>query len=280
MNLAQTKSSISKLKKVRNIVGVSKFLTLQEISKATKISKQALEMSSIARDIFMSAHKKYNLNLNYIKGNPKKEKLYIYITFPKTLLSSSYDKIEKELLKDFVIGKDKLITIGKIAHDFSVKNKIKEEYHISEFSDFSVHKIAALVTHLYDAGKVSEVNFVLHTSRNERGLLTILPVSKLNIETRLPEEKVVSMNRFYPSVVESMENIKRIYILQNTTAIFHEAKYFNLKEKLLRHEDSLSSIDNKIAERVRDLAKALRKIQTEELILIFQNVKRNVKGGK
>lgn len=280
MNLVQTKNSINKLKKIRNIVGVSKFLTLQEISKVSKISKASLEMSSIARDIFMSAHEKYHLNLGFIKGNPKKPKLFIYVTFTKTLLSSSYDRIEKELLKDFIVGKDKLITIGEIASQFAKKNNIKEEYHIEEYSDIAIHKISALVSHLYETNKISEVSYALQTSRNERGILTILPVSKLNIETRLPEEKVVSQYNFYPSVVDVIENIKRIYILQNTTAILAEAKYFHLKEKLLRHEESISSIDKKIAERSRDLVKAQRKTQTEELILIFQNVKRNTKGGE
>lgn len=280
MNLVQTKKSIEKLKKIRNIVGVSKFLTLQEISKATKISKNSLEMSSIARDIFMSAHEKYHLNVHYIKGVAHKPKLYIYITFPKTLLSSSYDKIEKELLSRFEIGKDKIITIGEIAEDFAKKYNIQSEYHIKEFSEFAVHKISALITHFYETSKVSEVSYVLHTSRNEDGILTILPLSKLNIETRQAEEKVFSQNRFYPSIVEAMDNIKKVYVLQNTTAILHEAKYFHLKEKLLRHEESLSSIDKRIYERTRDLTKASRKIQTEELILIFQNVKRNTKGGE
>lgn len=280
MNLVQSKKSIAKLKKVRNIVGVSKFLTLQEISKATKISKNALEVSALARDIFVSAHKKYHLNLNYIKASSKGVKLYIYITFPKSLLSSSYERIEKELLKEFKHGQDKLITVGPIAESFAKKHHIETEYHLDSFDAHSIQKVSALVSHLFDTKKVSQVNYVLQTQRNDRGILTILPVSLLNIESTPVEDKIVSKYKFYPSLVETMENIQKIYVLQNTTAIFHEAQYFYLKEKLLRHEESLTNIDEKIIERSREVIKLQRKIQTEELILISQNVKRNSNGGK
>lgn len=77
-----------------------------------------------------------------------------------------------------------------------------------------------------------------------------------------------------------MENLTKIFINETTSAIYHEARYFQLKEKLVRHEDSIQAVEDRMVERRMEYVKASRKQRTEELIMISQNTARILKTEK
>lgn len=119
----------------------------------------------------------------------------------------------------------------------------------------------------------------MHTNRTTDSTITILPVAKLTIKA---ESKITHLNpkKYFPSLANTMENLTKIFINETTSAIYHEARYFQLKEKLVRHEDSIQAVEDRMVERRMEYVKASRKQRTEELIMISQNTARILKTEK
>ncbi|NQZ65688.1 MAG: hypothetical protein HRT99_00535 [Mycoplasmatales bacterium] len=66
------------------------------------------------------------------------------------------------------------------------------------------------------------------------------------------------------------------YIHRITYGLIKESQYNYLKEKLIRHEESIKSVDKKISIRTREMNKLIRKNETEELIFVSQTLKKGV----
>lgn len=281
MNLAQSRKNINKLNKIKEIIEISKFVTMQEIAKAVKISQNALELSSLAKHIFEKAHQNFKLHSFYVKPsiNASPAKLWVYVTFHKSLLDSGYDRQEKVLLENFNRSRDILVCVGDVAKSFAEHQNIKVSLYVDDNEKHATQKIASAIRHFYDEKLVSEVSFVLHTNRTTDSTITILPVAKLTIKA---ESKITHLNpkKYFPSLANTMENLTKIFINETTSAIYHEARYFQLKEKLVRLEDSIQAVEDRMVERRMEYVKASRKQRTEELIMISQNTARILKTEK
>ncbi len=275
MNLLKKQRKINNLKKIYDIVEISKFSTINELNKAIQISETAFEMAFVAKSIFELAKNKYKIKNKFITNQKDLPNVWVFATLPSTLLSTSYERYMKVIEKGFRKDKDIMIAIGSIAVEFAKEKKYQIILESDTMHNHS-HVVSATISNLFINNQVNQVKFVLNSSKIEDKEITILPLDKLSIK-RTKQQKLDVRTKFYPSMVHSLETTMTIYINRISAALLKEGEYFYLKEKLLRHETSLKSIDDRVAEKTKEVNKIRRKIETEEMILITQNAKRN--GG-
>ncbi|MCP4336780.1 MAG: hypothetical protein GY679_02940 [Mycoplasma sp.] len=273
MNLLKEKRKIQNLLKIYDIIEVSKFSTINELNKSIQISETAFEMAFMAKSIFELAKTKYKITNKFISNNKNKINVWVFATLPSTLLSITYDKYIKIIEKSFKKEEDIMIAIGDTAQSFAKAKGYKVIFEDSKMKDSS-DNISSVLSNLFMNNKINQIKFVLNSSKIENKEITILPLDKLNIK-RTKQYSLDPKIKFYPSMVHSLDATMSIYISRITDALIKEGEYFYLKEKLLRHESSLKSIKEKIKQKTKQNNKIKRKIETEEMIFISQNAKRN-----
>ncbi len=275
MNLSKTKRNIQNLKKINDIVEISKFSTINDLNKALQVSETAFEMAFVAKNIFQLAHDKYGVKNKFISNSLDLPNVWVFATLPSALLSTSYDKYFKIILKGFRPKKDLIVALGETAQDFARSNNFNIIYQSSEMHNQG-QIVASTLVSLFINNQVNEIKFVLNSSKITTDEITVLPLDKLSIQ-RTKEKPLNPNTKFFPSMVYALESTATIYINRISDALIKEGEYFYLKEKLLRHETSLKSLETRIKDKTRDMNKIRRKAETEEMILITQNTKRS--GG-
>ena len=275
MNKAKVKKNIANLKKIKEIIEISKFDTLQKLQKASKISDTYLEMAISAKGLIDFANSTYKIKNKDFKAKTNAT-LWVYVTPDTELMSVSNAKFERIIKNEIDIENDLIIALGDKATKFASENNL----NIS-FADKTSHghedTIATSIGTSIIMGLISTVKFVINSPKVIDKSITIYPLSELNIKVKDQEINVDKNYKFFPSIAHSLKSLTQIYIYRMVYALIKESQYFHLKEKLIRHEGSIKSVDSKIEEKIRDMNKLNRKVETEELILVSQIAKR---GGE
>ena len=279
MSLARAKKSIENLKKVRDIIEISKFSTLKDLAKVSKVTDNALETNAMIKSVFEHAIKKHKIKTGiYNKRAKTTGTLFIYVANGKQLLSVSNTLLEKHIKSNYKDG-DMIIAIGDEAISFAERNEFAVLAEYKDGVKISEVGIATAVNAVYESGKISEVQAVYHGAKGAYDI--ILPIADSKLGDRAKEQvKLSGKLRFYPSLEESLHILSTTYVARTITTIISLSRYFALKQQLLRHEESIKSIEDKVDSKRREAIKSNRKAMTEELISITSNAKRVAKGGE
>ena len=266
MNKAAVKKSIKNLRKIKGIIEVSKFDTLQKLQKATQVSDAFFKMAISAKNLVEFAREQYHIVGKKNKDNNKT--LWIYLTPEAEIMSISNAKFDKMIRNEFNPSDDSIIAIGDKAVSFAEKENYNSIYSNRELGD-STNSIASLIYTLVMSGEISRVRVVMNSPKVADGPITIFPINELNLRG----ESGVTIDKsykFFPSISDAITSLMELYIHRVFFSFIKEMQYFHLKEKLIRHEGSITSVDQKIEEKTRELNKLNRKKETEELILVSQ----------
>ena len=275
MTKAKVQKKISNLKKIKEIIQISKFDTLQKLQKSIEISDTFLEMGMMAKELITFAEKQYKIKAHKIKG--KQATLWILITPESELLSTSSAKFKNIIREEFNRDADMLVSLGQEAFDFSELEKDIRTIYKNDKVDSSVEgKVSSLISSLLITGKVSNVKFVLNSPKVGGHPINIFPINELNIDVKTDSIKVDSHYKFFPSLTQALNSLTNIYISRMTYGLIEEAKSFHLKEKLIKHEGAIKNVEERVKKMSMDLRKIARKDETEELILVTQIAKRGV----
>ncbi|MCK5807118.1 MAG: hypothetical protein KAG91_01840 [Mycoplasmataceae bacterium] len=275
MNKAKVIKSIRNLEKIREIIEISKFDTLNKLKQATEISNSFFEMGMIARDLVNFANKKYRLGKE-VKPKKNSKTLWVYMTSPSELMSVNQSKYSKMLKENFNPETDLLVAIGEKAIKDSSRYGFKTIFEDSKVNKEIDTSVPALLSELVFSGEVSSIRFIINSPKGSNEPINIYPMSSLNFKYEADTPKIDKKYKFYPSIKEATKVLANIYISRISTALIMESKQFQLKEKLIRHEGSIKSVDEKIKSKTADMHKLNRKVETEELILVTQIAKRGV----
>ncbi len=272
MNIAKTKKNIDNLEKIKDIIKISKFDTLQKLQSTSRITSTFYRMALISKDLVQYAENNYSVTsiLNKKSANPRT--VWVFATIHSALTSASYTKQKKEILDGFNKEKDSIIAIGKDGIQFVRDNKLNILFELKEM-DEAIEKLPSMIASLKFTSEMDELKFVSSMTHNDAGPVSILPLDDFDI--KLEEKTSIGKKfKFYPSLEASLEYLSEIYIKRVVEALLRDVKFHTLKEKLIRFEQSIKSVDKKIAERISEMRKLSRKIETEELILVAQIAKR------
>ena len=272
MNVSKVKKSIKNLRKIREIIEISKFDTLNKLQKAKKINDTYFEMAYISKGLIEYSDKKYHVKSKLTKKVKKEKVLWIFGTISSSLMATSYATQEKMIKQGFNREIDELVVIGDPAIKFAAKNKITTIYSGKNI-DEEIEKVPLIISSMYILGNVERIKFVSNSSLNGSKPINVLPIKELNVRYS-SDTKIDKNYKFLPSIATTIESLGKIYIQRLLTGLLRETKYFYLKEKLIRHETSIKAVDKKVEDKISDMNKLNRKIETEELILVTQIAKR------
>ena len=276
MNKSKVIKGIKNLEKIREIIEISKFDTLNKLKQATAISNSFFEFAMISKELIDFANKKYKLGKEF---RPKKnaKTLWVYMTSPSELMSVNQSKYSKMLKEHFNPETDILIALGAKAIKDSSKYGFKTIFEDSKINKHTDNHVPALLSQLVFSGEVASIRFIINCPKVSDEPVDIYPISSLNLKYEVKTPNITRKYKFYPSIQEAIKNLANIYISKISTALIMESKHFQLKEKLIRHEASIKSVDKKIKLKTSDMNKLNRKMETEELILVSQIAKRGIK---
>lgn len=276
MNKAKVKKNIVNLKKIKEIIQISKFDTLQKLNKETKVSDTYLEMALSAKALIDFAYSTYKIKEKRVKNKINKT-LWVYVTPDLELMSISNAKFEKIIKNNFDKENDIIISLGDKAEKFVKRENLNPEFS-SQTTKGHENALAVSIWTFIIKGIVSSVKFVINTPKIKEEAITIFPMHNLNLDTKKLNLRINKHYKFYPSINTSLISITQIYIFRIVHALIKESQYLHLKEKLIRHEASIKSVDAKMELKIRDMNKLNRKQETEELILVSQIAKRGVEN--
>lgn len=275
MDRAKAIKRINNLQKIKGIIEIAKFDTLQKLAEADRVKKYHYEIAETSKQVIAYAKSKFHLSNklmdNVFKKNFAGNKLFVYITIPSDLLAISYDRIETILDKEFNKSKDKIITIGDPALKYAKKRKLSNVSHFGTLEEELVSLVSAIVN-LLNSNQVDEVRVIANTSSIREESYSIFPISPDS--TKKDVYKKMNKTKFYYSLSEIIESILTSYFENIFEGIYKEAYREFYKEKLVRHESSITTTDEKIKELKMELHKVRRKKETEEMIAVSQIAKR------
>ena len=275
MNVAKVKKNIANLKKIKDVINISKFDTLHQLQTTSKITNTFFDMAMISKGLVEFAEKKYPIISALNSKNKKNKTVWIFATVHSSMFASSYVDQEAQIRKGFNVEYDSLMVIGEHAIKFAQKSGFKTIYK-SKTIDQSLEELPSIISSLHNQKIMTRLKFVSNSSQNLEKPITIIPMRDLNIKHNTVTG-IGGKYKFLPSLSVSLGHLSEIYVERLIEGLSRDVKYFHLKEKLLRAEEALKSVDKKIEEKTREMRKMLRKIETEELTMVSQVAKR---GGR
>jgi hypothetical protein len=128
------------------------------------------------------------------------------------------------------------------------------------------------------SNEVDKITFLLDSSRSTKGRINIFPIEELDIKYSNSSKILNEKQVFYPSIISCIDTLLSIYVSKITHALIIETRFYYLKEKLIKNENSIKNIDKLIDLKQKEVNKANIKKNTEELIFMTQLAKRGTKN--
>ena len=275
MNVAKVKKNIANLKKIKDVINISKFDTLHQLQTTSKITNTFFDMAMISKGLVEFAEKKYPIVSSLNSKKKKNKTVWIFATVPSSMFASSYSDQELQITNGFDHDVDSLMVIGEHAVKFAQKSGFETIYNNLSL-DESIDELPSIISSLHNQKLMTRLMFVSNSSQNQEEPITIIPMRDLNIKHNTKLD-INNKYKFLPSLSVSLGSLSQIYVQRLIEGLSRDVKYSHLKEKLLRAEEALKSVDKKIEEKTREMRKLLRKIETEELTMVSQVAKR---GGE
>lgn len=273
MNNIQFSRTIKKFHRIKYIIEISKYDTLRQLKKVSHFSQQSFKFSSVAATLLNDLNNKFNLHsLFVLQKNESKKTLWVFVTHSSVFLDNTYSKEKKTLKKSYKRDVDQVIAIGKIAIDFAHKNNFKILYENEDFNSYK--SVSDIITESHNSRIINTVIFLTNDNENK---LQVIPIS--NVMDDETAKLISKKTKFYPSAYDISLNLLRTYIDRLTFSFFERINFHYLQNKLIKHNDSLNSMDLKLHNLQLSFNKLKRKAETNSQILISQNTKRMRKKG-
>lgn len=272
MTKAKIDKKLANLIKIKEIIRVSKFDTLQKLEKAMKISDTFIQMGLMAKNLIKFAEEHYKIKAHQIKDNHKT--VWVLITSESEMLSTSTAKFQNMVEEGFDPNLDMLIALGDEAQGFAERTNFRTIFKSPEVNPVIENKVSSLISSLISAKRATHVKFVLNSPKVGNHPISVFPIEDLNIDTKFEDIAIDKKYKFFPSITVALNSLTSIYISRITQGLIEEAKTFHLKEKLIKHEGALTNVDERIKKVRMQRQKLVRKHETEELILVTQVAKR------
>lgn len=273
MDKAKVIKRVNNLKKIKGIVEIAKFDTLQKLAKANEVKDHHYKMAEISSEVLNFARSKYHIStLINRKAHERQVKgtLWVYVTMTSELIKSSYEHFDQMISQGFNPDEDKIIVIGKPAIKFA--NKKKYDVLLQEENiNLSIKTVSSVVNEALTNKLFSKILIVANTKKIRTEPFQLFPLKALPKE----KKKAYVKTKFYFSIIETIINISASYVENNLHGIYQEAYINFYQEKLVRHEGSLKNIDERIEKLNSEKNKIHRKEETEEMIQVSQLTKRN-----
>lgn len=265
MNKDKILKKIKNLEKVKGIVEIAKVDTMKKLANVSSITSHHYESAKLAQEIMTFAT--YKLHLKYNQKNLQKlPKLFIYISIPSNLIKMSHDQLNKILLKMFDPSKDKIVTIGKPAFEFAKQQNFQILKSYDELE--KIYELISIINHAIAFQNYQEIQVIAMSQQFKNQALKIFPIIQQD-----KKQKIFDSSKFYYSLSENFENIANTYVVNTIKGIYNEAYKVFFKQKLLKHEEALKSIDEKAEFWKIAINKINRKIETEEMVRISATIK-------
>jgi len=272
MNTIKIDKHIKNLKRLKGIIEISKFDTINKLKNVQKTKNNTMERAMICRNLLETGIKKFHLS-HSIDPVKKVGDIFIYITLPLSLMDTSNAKYEKIILKEFNRETDEIILIGEPAIEFGRKNYFNPIY-MNESLDNEAFAISSIVSRINLGQKKYGVKIVASSSLIGKTSLTIYPLEEFEVEEKGPNVDY-SVLKYESNPLALIDRLAFTYLYNIIYGLIKDIHYFYLKEKLAKHEASLDSVDSKIELETRKLRKTKRNAETEEMILISQVAQRS-----
>ncbi len=244
-------------KKLDAILSASKLKVVNRMSKIKLEASHYYMMSLFSKNIFEKAFQLYQFESDVYR-NDYKSLIEINIVFleEKQTLSHSREKVLKAFRSTY--GEDNLNLI--VTNDLDLSNDLPDLNYIL-IPPSQIMSMSHEITQRYVTKKYKKVNIISSLVDND-GISTILPMAELKQVAEYKYDGLLKADvNFYPSLDVVIERAFLDYVKCLIKYFFIYGQYASLRKTLLKHENSLDSLDAKLD----DLRKEINKLRQSKI---------------
>lgn len=250
--------------KLGSILGASKLKVLHQLFNIKKAATHNHMLALLSKKIFEHAKNNMNFDSEIYSNNFNSGKdINIMFISENQTLSHASERTISSFLKN------------KNDNDFNiiVSDSKNEDERLKDFRLVNIETLISLsyeINHRYVSKKYDRVN--IYSSLSEEGKYnTILPMIKLNENVEFKYKNLINkQTKFSPSVDLIIEKSYLDYVSGLLKYYYIYGKYTDLKNTLLKHETSITHIEDNL----EDLNKKLNKIRkskiTQDILLAHE----------
>lgn len=283
MNLKKIETKLSNLDKIYKIVESNKNVTLINILKLSKSINNYFERSRYSKELIKTIQNKYNVThellkastfSTLIKGKNHFSTIWVYITEVEKFDTDSYKKHETSLKKNFKVGTDVIVAIGKRAVEFATKNnyEIIFKREINEVEILS-NILPQYLENYLEANGFHNIKFIINSSKISESYITVFPIHENNFNFEQSKGITHDLShlarvKIYPNTTSFIDNEIHNYLTYVTLSLLTESSLIYEKYNLVVQNKTLNDLEEKRRKIRIKLLNEKREIEVEQFSLL------------
>ncbi|AWX69874.1 hypothetical protein DP067_00595 [Mycoplasmopsis anatis] len=283
MNIKKIETKLNNLDKIYKIVESNKNVTLINILKLSKSINNYFERSRYSKELIKTIQNKYNVTHEFLKastfsslfkGKNHFSTIWVYITEVEKFDTDSYKKHEVSLKKNFRLGTDVIVAIGKRAVEFATENNydIIFQREINEVEVLS-NILPQYLENYLGANGFHNIKFIINSSKISESYITVFPIHENNFNFEQAKGITHDLShlakvKIYPNTTSFIDNEIHNYLTYVTLSLLTESSLIYEKYNLVVQNKTLNDLEEKRRKIKIKLLNEKREIEVEQFSLL------------
>lgn len=283
MNIKKIETKLNNLDKIYKIVESNKNVTLINILKLSKSINNYFERSRYSKELIKTIQNKYNVTHEFLKastfsslfkGKNHFSTIWVYITEVEKFDTDSYKKHEVLLKKNFRLGTDVIVAIGKRAVEFATENNydIIFQREINEVEVLS-NILPQYLENYLGANGFHNIKFIINSSKISESYITVFPIHENNFNFEQAKGITHDLShlakvKIYPNTTSFIDNEIHNYLTYVTLSLLTESSLIYEKYNLVVQNKTLNDLEEKRRKIKIKLLNEKREIEVEQFSLL------------
>ncbi|UUD36439.1 hypothetical protein NPA08_01205 [Mycoplasmopsis citelli] len=280
MNLKKIKEKKVNLDKIYKIIESKKNITLVNILKLSKEILFYLQRSNFSKDLITLLNEKFSIDNSFLSKSPiietvKGKKIWVYITEEEKYGTNSYQKHYKTLTENADFNEDLFILIGEKSQELPVSTEQQILFKSDENIVLKLIEILPkLIINIFKQYKISELNFVINSSKIKQKYITLFPLEKNNFELTYYSQKGplntfdLDKYKIHPEPNLFVESLFEHYLTFSAMSLLMESALVKEKYNLVAQNKSLNDLEEKIRKHKILYLRTKKDLEIEEISIL------------
>ncbi|VEU74965.1 Uncharacterised protein [Mycoplasmopsis citelli] len=280
MNLKKIKEKKVNLDKIYKIIESKKNITLVNILKLSKEILFYLQRSNFSKDLITLLNEKFSIDNSFLSKSPvietvKGKKIWVYITEEEKYGTNSYQKHYKTLTENADFNEDLFILIGEKSQELPVSTEQQILFKSDENIVLKLIEILPkLIINIFKQYKISELNFVINSSKIKQKYITLFPLEKNNFELTYYSQNGplntfdLDKYKIHPEPNLFVESLFEHYLTFSAMSLLMESALVKEKYNLVAQNKSLNDLEEKIRKHKILYLRTKKDLEIEEISIL------------
>ncbi|UUM24633.1 hypothetical protein NPA12_02975 [Mycoplasma sp. 3686d] len=239
-----------------------------------------LQRSNFSKDLITLLNDNFLIDNSFLSKSGiahinKGQKIWVYITEEEKYGTNSYQKHYKTLTQFANMEKDLFILIGEKAQTLPIAKKEQilfkhESNHVAKLIEI----LPKLIINIFKQYKISELNFLINSSKLKQKYITLFPLERNNFELTYYSQKGISNTfdlskyKIHPEPNLFVESLFEHYLTFSTMSLLMESALVKEKYNLVAQNKSLNDLEERIRKHKILYLRTKKDLEIEEISIL------------